>query len=54
MEKQFADIYSKLANKIVSMIPTKWNKLYYLGEVVIINLVGHQYFILRVQMIMKL
>jgi len=33
MEKQFADIYSKLANKIVSMIPVQWNKLYYLGEV---------------------
>lgn len=33
MEKQFADIYSKLANKIVSMIPVRWNKLYYLGEV---------------------
>nr|WP_288829007.1 immunity protein YezG family protein [uncultured Clostridium sp.] len=33
MEKQFADIYSKLVNKIISMIPVKWNKLYYLGEV---------------------
>lgn len=33
MEKKFADIYSKLANKIVSMIPVQWNKLYYLGEV---------------------
>lgn len=33
MEKQFADIYSKLANKIVSMIPVQWKKLYYLGEI---------------------
>lgn len=33
MEKQLAEIYNKLASKIVSMIPVKWNKLYYLGEV---------------------
>lgn len=33
MEKQLAEIYNKLSSKIASMIPTKWTKFYYLGEV---------------------
>ena len=33
MEQQLATLYNKLADKIISMIPVKWNKIYYLGEV---------------------
>lgn len=33
MENQLAELYNKIANKINSMIPTKWDELYYLGEV---------------------
>lgn len=33
MEKQFAELYRQIAEKIVFMIPTKWTNLYYLGEV---------------------
>lgn len=33
MEKQLAEVYNKLASKIVSMIPVEWKKFYYLGEV---------------------
>lgn len=33
MEKQLSEIYNKLANKIASVIPVEWEKLYYLGEV---------------------
>ena len=33
MEKQLAEIYKMLANKIATMIPVAWSKLYYLGEI---------------------
>ena len=33
MEKEFDEIFSKLAQKIDSMIPVEWIELYYLGEV---------------------
>jgi uncharacterized protein (TIGR01741 family) len=33
MEKKLAEIYNKLANQIVKMIPVEWEDIYYLGEV---------------------
>lgn len=33
MEKQFAEIYNKMAEKISSMIPADWYEIYYLGGV---------------------
>ncbi|MBR1737397.1 MAG: DUF600 family protein, partial [Firmicutes bacterium] len=33
MEKDLAILYNELANKIIAMIPTKWNKVYFLGDV---------------------
>jgi len=33
VEKQLQDIYNKLASTVVSMIPTGWSEIYYLGEV---------------------
>ena len=33
MEKKLAILYNELANKIIAMIPTSWNKVYFLGDV---------------------
>jgi len=33
MEQQLAILYDKLAKHIVAMIPVKWDKLHYLGEI---------------------
>lgn len=33
MENQLAVLYNEIAQKIDSMIPTEWDKLFYLGEV---------------------
>lgn len=33
MEKKLAAIYNRLATQISTMIPAKWDKVYYLGEV---------------------
>lgn len=33
MEENVNDFYTKIANHISSMIPTEWEKFYYLGEV---------------------
>lgn len=33
MEKDLAELYKRLAEKIVSMIPVEWDKINYLGEV---------------------
>ena len=33
MENQLAGLYKQIAEKIISMIPTEWSVLHYLGEV---------------------
>ena len=33
MEKQFAELYQKIAQKIIAMIPVEWSEIYYLGWV---------------------
>jgi len=33
MEEKLDELYNKLANKIVSIIPTEWDEFHYLGEV---------------------
>mgnify|MGYP003301175951 CR=1 FL=1 len=33
MENTLVKLYNELGNKIVSMIPGQWEKIYYLGEV---------------------
>ena len=33
MEEELGELYNKLANKIVSIIPTEWDEFHYLGEV---------------------
>lgn len=33
MEKKLSKLYLEIGKKMISMIPTKWNKIYYLGEV---------------------
>lgn len=33
LENELKELYTNLAQQMASMIPTKWNKLYYLGEV---------------------
>lgn len=33
MEQELGELYNELAQKIISMIPVEWNKIYYLGEV---------------------
>ncbi|MGX7417908.1 immunity protein YezG family protein [Carnobacterium gallinarum] len=33
MENELDQLYAALAEKIISMVPVNWNKIYYLGEV---------------------
>ncbi len=33
MEEELDELHNKLANKIISIIPTEWDEFYYLGEV---------------------
>lgn len=33
LENELGELYNKLANKIVSLIPTDWDEFHYLGEV---------------------
>ena len=33
MEKQLAQLYNKLANQVINMIPVEWEDVYFLGEV---------------------
>ncbi|MGX7417239.1 immunity protein YezG family protein [Carnobacterium gallinarum] len=33
MENKLGELYSELAQKIISMIPINWDRIYYLGEV---------------------
>lgn len=33
MEEELDELYNKLANKIISIIPTEWDEFHYLGEV---------------------
>ena len=33
MENQLSQLYNELAQKLISAIPTKWEKIYFLGEV---------------------
>lgn len=33
MEKKLAGLYNELASKLISIIPAKWEEIYYLGEV---------------------
>ncbi|MDR2889379.1 MAG: antitoxin YezG family protein [Lachnospiraceae bacterium] len=33
MEGQLNQLYNKIANQVISMIPTDWEKIYFLGEV---------------------
>lgn len=33
MENKLSEFYLELGKKLVSMVPAKWNKIYYLGEV---------------------
>ena len=33
MENELNEIYNKLTNQIISIIPVKWSKIYYLGDV---------------------
>lgn len=33
MENELGELYSELAQKIISMIPVNWDRIYYLGEV---------------------
>lgn len=33
MEKQLAELYNKLVNQVLSMIPVEWEDIYFLGEV---------------------
>jgi len=33
MENELDELYNRLAQKIISMIPVDWEKVYYLGEV---------------------
>lgn len=33
MNQELGELYNELAQKIISMIPVRWNQIYYLGEV---------------------
>lgn len=33
MEKKLAELYNKLVNQVVTMIPVEWGEIYYLGSV---------------------
>jgi len=33
MEEKLAELYNKLANQIIDIIPAEWDNVYYLGEV---------------------
>lgn len=33
MEKQLAQLYNKLENQVINMIPVEWEDVYFLGEV---------------------